>query len=298
MNAVMLGLTPREATQRFEEIIAFAELEEFVDLKLKNYSSGMHVRLAFSVMVQVDADVLLVDEVLAVGDASFQQKCFDTFFRLREEGKTIVFVSHDMAAVERFCHRAMLLEHGELTAIGAPREIADRYTDINFERGDAYDAFGGSTAEAGDGSARVIEAWIEDEHGVRQSAFRQGGPCTFRARVRFERELEDPAFAVAVVNGERQNVFVASTADTPSGRFGAGEEATFGVRFENVLAPGRYAISTLITRTGAGDPVVHRYERIFSIVVTGARAGGGLVDLAHDAWVQREGVGAAAGRNP
>ena len=81
----MLGLTPREARERFEDVVRFAELEEFVDLKLKNYSSGMHVRLAFSVMIHVDADILLVDEILAVGDAAFQQKCFDTFFRMREE---------------------------------------------------------------------------------------------------------------------------------------------------------------------------------------------------------------------
>ena len=89
INAIMLGLTRKQANERFDEIIAFAELEEFVDLKLKNYSSGMSVRLGFSVAVQVDADVLLIDEVLAVGDASFQRKCFDKFERMRDEGKTI-----------------------------------------------------------------------------------------------------------------------------------------------------------------------------------------------------------------
>ena len=84
-----------------------------MDLKLKNYSSGMHVRLAFSVAIQVDADIVLIDEVLAVGDAAFQQKCFDEFTRLRKEGRTIIFVTHDMGAVERFCDRAMLLERGQ-----------------------------------------------------------------------------------------------------------------------------------------------------------------------------------------
>ena len=112
LNGIMLGLTPREARRRYDEVIEFAELREFEDLKLKNYSSGMHVRLAFSVMIQVDADVLLIDEVLAVGDAAFQQKCFDEFNRLRDEGRTIVLVTHDMASVQRFCHRAMLLERG------------------------------------------------------------------------------------------------------------------------------------------------------------------------------------------
>ena len=112
MNGIMLGLSPREARKRYDSVIEFAELEEFKDLKLKNYSSGMHVRLAFSVAIQVDADILLIDEVLAVGDAAFQQKCFDVFNDLRDQGKTIVFVTHDMGALQRFCHRALLLERG------------------------------------------------------------------------------------------------------------------------------------------------------------------------------------------
>ena len=112
INAIMLGLSRRQARVRFDDVIAFAELEQFVDLKLKNYSSGMLVRLAFATAIQVDAEILLIDEVLAVGDAAFQQKCFEEFFRLKREGKTIVFVSHDMHSVERFCNRAMLMEHG------------------------------------------------------------------------------------------------------------------------------------------------------------------------------------------
>ena len=126
-------LAPRGA-RRFDEIIAFAELEEFLDLKLKNYSSGMSVRLAFSVAIQVDADVLLVDEVLAVGDAAFQQKCFEQFHRLKAAGKTIVFVTHDMGAVERFCDRAMLIERGEIIALGEPHAIARAYNELNFGR--------------------------------------------------------------------------------------------------------------------------------------------------------------------
>src|SRR6202045_1843392 len=134
LNGIMLGLSPREARARYERVIEFAELEEFQDLKLKNYSSGMHVRLAFSVAIQVDADILLIDEVLAVGDAAFQQKCFDVFNRMRDEGRTIVFVTHDMGAVNRFCHRAMLLERGNMVALGKPQEVADHYLALNFDR--------------------------------------------------------------------------------------------------------------------------------------------------------------------
>ena len=127
-----------------------------MDLKLKNYSSGMHVRLAFSVMIQVGADIMLVDEILAVGDASFQQKCFDVFFQMRDEGKTVLFVTHDMAAVQRFCHRAMLLERGKIVAIGAPEEVADRYLELNFEGLGEASGNGPAGARAGDGAARVV----------------------------------------------------------------------------------------------------------------------------------------------
>ncbi len=132
INAIMLGLSRRQARERFDEVIAFAELEEFIDLKLKNYSSGMLVRLAFATAIQVDAEILLIDEVLAVGDAAFQQKCFDEFYRLKREGKTIVFVSHDMCSVERFCDRAMLIERGDVVQIGDPREIGRAYHELNF----------------------------------------------------------------------------------------------------------------------------------------------------------------------
>ena len=113
-NGVMMGLTPNEARARFDAVIDFAELGDYTDLKLKNYSSGMLVRLGFSLMTQVDADVLLIDEVLAVGDASFQQKCFDVFAAVHAEGRTIVLVTHDMAAIEAHCDRAILLEAGHL----------------------------------------------------------------------------------------------------------------------------------------------------------------------------------------
>ena len=291
MNGIMLGLSPREARERFESVIEFAELEEFVDLKLKNYSSGMHVRLAFSVMIQVDADVLLIDEILAVGDAAFQQKCFDVFFALRDQGKTLIFVTHDMSAVERFCHRALLLERGEIVMIGEPSQgVADRYLQLNFAG--VASAGSGSVKRAGDGAARVVEAWMEDEHGVRQGSFPQSRPCTFRAAVRFEKPVEDPSFAVAFVNAQHQNVFVASSATEleRTGRFEAGESASFCVTFENALAPGRYLLSTLIAHPGAGNAIIDRWEGIVSIVVTGARPAGGTVDLAHDLRIERTGA--------
>ena len=127
INATLLGLSKAELDQRYETIVEFSELERFMDQKLKNFSSGMQVRLAYSIAIQAAFDILLLDEVLAVGDQAFQEKCFATFDGFRAEGKTVVFVSHDLKSVKRYCDRVMLLEYGRLAAIGAPDEIVERY---------------------------------------------------------------------------------------------------------------------------------------------------------------------------
>jgi ABC-type polysaccharide/polyol phosphate transport system ATPase subunit len=127
VSGTLLGLTPQQLRDRFDEIVRFAELERFVDQKLKNFSSGMEVRLAYSIAIQVDFDILLLDEVLAVGDQSFQEKCYATFDRLRSEGKTIVFVSHDLDSVHRFCDRALYLRNGRLEMIGNTGDVIELY---------------------------------------------------------------------------------------------------------------------------------------------------------------------------
>jgi ABC-type polysaccharide/polyol phosphate transport system ATPase subunit len=127
INATLLGLSRQELDDRFDSILEFAELERFVDQKLKNYSSGMQLRLAYSIAIQVPFEVLLLDEVLAVGDYEFQVKCFDTFRQMRADGKTIVFVSHDLKSVGEFCDRALLLEQGEMRALGPADEVIAEY---------------------------------------------------------------------------------------------------------------------------------------------------------------------------
>ncbi|MDQ2699937.1 MAG: ABC transporter ATP-binding protein, partial [Actinomycetota bacterium] len=122
LNAVMMGLSRQEAKSRVQPAIEFAGLDDFAELKLKNYSSGMMVRLAFSVMIQAEADIMLIDEVLAVGDASFQQKCEDVFHDMREAGKTIILVTHDMNSIEKFCHRAMMIHDGRVSKEGSPQD--------------------------------------------------------------------------------------------------------------------------------------------------------------------------------
>jgi ABC-2 type transport system ATP-binding protein len=286
LNGIMMGLSPREARARYDAVIDFAELREFEELKLKNYSSGMHVRLAFSVAIQVDADILLVDEVLAVGDAAFQQKCFDVFNRMRDEGRTIVFVTHDMGSLNRFCHRALLLERGSVVHLGDPQEVADRYLEINFGRDPEAAAREG---RGGDGDARIVEAWIEDEHGQRHPSLPQGRPIAIKALVSFLVDIEDPIASLYVLNDQHVAILVATSSREHSGRFRAGEEALFSFSFENVLAPGRYSPLFTLAHRGTGLDLIDRFEGDFSFVVTGAEATGGLVDLPVQVSVSRGG---------
>ncbi len=289
LNGIMMGLSPREARARYDSVIDFAELREFEELKLKNYSSGMHVRLAFSVAIQVDADILLIDEVLAVGDAAFAQKCFDVFNEMRDAGKTIVFVTHDMGAMNRFCHRALLLERGSMVHLGEPHEVGDRYLELNFGR-DPNAAAEAADTRQGDGEARVRDAWIEDAAGERLSSALQGQRVTLKAKVHFLVDAEDPEASLYLLNDQHVAVLVATTAreHERSGRFSAGDDAVFSFTFDNVLAPGRYSPVFNLAHRGSGLDLMDRFEGAFSFVVTGPEALGGIVDLPVQVGVSRD----------
>jgi ABC-2 type transport system ATP-binding protein len=127
LNGALLGFSDKEIDDQYDDIVNFAELHDFMDQKLKNYSSGMQVRLAFSIAIRARSDILLIDEVLAVGDAAFQQKCFDYFRKLKREKKTVIFISHDMGSVREYCDRSALINDGVIEYIGETDEVASRY---------------------------------------------------------------------------------------------------------------------------------------------------------------------------
>jgi ABC-2 type transport system ATP-binding protein len=287
INAVMMGLTPREARGRFDHIIEFAELQDFVELKLKNYSSGMQVRLAFAVMVQSGAEVLLIDEVLAVGDAAFQQRCLDEFRRLRDEGRTIVLVTHDMTTVERFCHRAMLITDGEIEMIGDPGRVGRRYLERNFEN---YHSHAGDESETGAaGHARIVDVWLENESGMRIDTAPHGQRLHLRARIDAHDAVREPVVDFWVDDEEGARVFATSTRPWPdAAALEAGDRLEVAVDVDNLLASGRYHIGCSLLSGSAALDVVALANRYTSFVVFAGEHVYGLVQLDHELRIERE----------
>jgi ABC-2 type transport system ATP-binding protein len=166
LNGALLGFDHKQVDAMYDEIVDFAELSEFMDQKLKNYSSGMQVRLAFSVAIRAESAILLIDEVLAVGDAAFQQKCYDYFEKMRRDKRTIIFVTHDMSAVNRFCTRALIIESGKIKKIGAPDEVADIYVADNIAGVHTADIEGANKSHSHRVAAKIVN---KDEHQIKLS---------------------------------------------------------------------------------------------------------------------------------
>ncbi len=279
LNGVLMGLTLREARRGLDQVLEFAELEDFVDLKLKNYSSGMMVRFAFAVMVQADADIMLIDEVLAVGDAAFAQKCMDFFHEKRRAGKTIVLVTHDMSTVQTLCHRAMLIHDGELRQIGAPEDAALLYYRINFAGGDGAPA--GAPGEAVvDVNGRVVRAGLRDAAGEPAENVEDGAPIDLDVAVEAARALDRPIFVFHVVNAD--GVVVGGFTRTLDERVEAGQHVRLSGRVENRLVAGRYFLDLYIREYGREGGLTVQGLRLLSFVVYGTAPPHGLVSLHAD----------------
>jgi ABC-2 type transport system ATP-binding protein len=283
LNGVMMGLTPKEMRDRLDAIIDFAELGEFIDLKLKNYSSGMLVRLAFAVMMEADADVLLIDEVLAVGDASFQQKCADAFLEMKAAGKTIVLVTHEMASVEEYCHRAMLISDGLITHIGDPAEVGREYLRLNFEAPAAVEEEAeaeepAETIEDGPPEAdesdevRLLRARLEDDDGRAIENIEYGRTLHLRVDLEAKRDLPGVDVGFLVANAENIGVlnFGLPVKEGEEPRdIHAGERVTVRATVDNRLADGRYFVHCGINRAFGNGTALYR-ANAFDFHVFGA----------------------------
>ncbi|HEX8754592.1 MAG TPA: ABC transporter ATP-binding protein [Solirubrobacterales bacterium] len=272
LNGVMMGLTPREVRHRLDAVIDFAELHDFADLKLKNYSSGMLVRLAFAVMMEAEADVLLIDEVLAVGDASFQQKCADAFHRMKGEGKTIVLVTHEMGAVEEYCHRAMLLSDGKIQHIGAPAETGREYLKLNFA-GETSTAGGEPSAGEGDG-ARLLSCTISGEAAA-DNNLELGERLKVRVEAELLRKVSVLHVGIVVANADDVSMFeLGVPVSSDDGEPIQGDRLVVSAMIDNPLAPGRHFIHVGIQ---SAFGISHYVPRAASFVIYGAPQGRGII---------------------
>jgi len=277
LNGVMMGLTPRETRRRLDAIVDFAELDEFVDLKLKNYSSGMLVRLAFSLMMEVDPDIFLIDEVLAVGDASFQQKCADAFREMKAAGKTIVLVTHEMATVEEYCHRAMLISEGKIAHLGDPEEVGRRYLRLNFE---GVEATAASSDGGEDAAVRMLDARVVDGEGKRVSSVEHGEQIRIRIEIEAREDFAALAVGHLIVSADGVNVcqLRAPIGGDPPPPVKAGERLKVETTVDNLLGAGHYFVHVGINRLLEGG-VALDVAGATEFVVFGGPADRGLVSL-------------------
>ena len=282
LNGVMMGLTPRETRERLDAVIEFAELGEFVDLKLKNYSSGMLIRLAFSVMLQADADVLLIDEVLAVGDAAFQQKCADAFHEMKATGKTIILVTHEMSTVREYCDRAMLINGGKIQHIGDPDEVGRQYLRLNFEKAAEPAAL---AAAQGSEEVRLLDAWIEGAGGERQTNSEHGDKL--RLRVELEVLRNSPGLGVGFIVADADGVAVFQFGTPVKDAAGeeqlaAGSRVTVRAEIDNLLLPGRYFVHCGINRANGAGVALYVHNCLDFVVFGSSPNTHGFVSLPHE----------------
>jgi ABC-2 type transport system ATP-binding protein len=283
LNGVMMGLTPKEVRARQDAVIDFAELHDFADLKLKNYSSGMMVRLAFSVMLQADADVLLIDEVLAVGDAAFQQKCTDAFHQMKAEGKTIVLVTHDMSSAETYCHRAMLLADGEIQSIGNPAEVGHDYLKLNFEGGVGEAGVGGGDSDG----VRLLSCRLEDEAGEQTLTLDERQEIQLRMEMELLRDADAVHVGFTISSADDLGVFEFGEmlAREDGYDLSAGKRVAITATVENRLAAGRYFVHCGIHSPSGIALYVHK---ALSFVVYGNKDTRGLIAVDREIAVEIE----------
>ena len=213
LNGAILGMSKKDLENKFDDIVQFAGLEKFIDTPVKNYSSGMTVRLGFAVAINVEPEILIIDEVLAVGDEEFQQRCFQKIEQFRREGRTIVFVSHGLSQVSQFCNDALWLEKGEVQRIGPAYEVVSEYTGIahNVEHSHNDSLSDESVDRWGTGEVRITGVTMSSTDGNETQNFDSGAP--FRVRVNYEilQPITELVVGIRITHLHGFNVFGSNT---------------------------------------------------------------------------------------
>jgi ABC-2 type transport system ATP-binding protein len=240
LNGALLGFNRKQMAEMYDEIVEFAELEQFMDQKLKNYSSGMQVRLAFSIAIKAKNEILIFDEVLAVGDEAFQRKCLDVFERYKAEGQTVVLVTHEMATVKKFCNKAVLISDGKIESIGDPREVADRYSELNRARID-YETEDHNQKTQN----KKLKLSLNDIQGKNQQSFTVGGTVDITLNWTNIKDIESVGIDIFKESGEHVTGLNSSQGVGKS--LSSKDHTTLQLKLD--IAPGRYYVSAIVFNT-------------------------------------------------
>ncbi len=279
LNAALLGMTRREISERYEEIVEFSGLEDqFLDTPVKTYSSGMYVRLAFSIAINVEPDLLIIDEILAVGDIDFQRKCTERFLEFRNSGRTTVLVTHDLESVRTMCDRAVWLDHGKLRGTGNPGEIVDGYTQSMSGARDRVAALGSYREGTGEIQFTDISMRVAGERSVR---VRTGDDIDIDLTYATGTHVESPAVSVTVSTASGITLTNPSTRDAGMDLGRVTSNGSLRLRLPNLaLLPGAYHVHCTLTDSRRQ----HVYDRVHQAVACDVLAGDpleerGLVSL-------------------
>lgn len=264
LNGALLGFSRKEVDEKYDEIVEFAELEDFMDQKLKNYSSGMQVRLAFSLAIRAEGDILVLDEVLAVGDTNFQRKCNDYFEKIKHQKKTVILVTHNMEAVERYCSRAMLIDQGKIVKIGDPAEVAQMYSDLNFEKKATTTKM--QTGETGDISIDSFAA-VKDKPALTAISAVANPKITVRSVIESKIDLKNPSFGLIIYNSSGMPLFATNTRQTKTPlEVKKDKRYVVDIEVDNIFSNGEYVISSsLKSSDGTETYFARKSDKTFTV---------------------------------
>lgn len=313
LNGTMLGFTKEEIDERLPKILEFADIGDFVYQPVKTYSSGMFVRLAFAVAINIDPEILIVDEALSVGDVFFQAKCYQKFEDFKRDGKTILFVSHDLGSISRYCDRVILLNKGEKQSEGKPKDMINLYKKLittkadNNQNTDSKDkelvsinsisgewkknfTVNPKLEEYGDGKANIIDFAIIDNEGNLTNVIEKGTKFTVKTKIRIEEPIKDPIFTLTFKNVRGIDITGTNTMleDIRLGVCNAGECYIASYEQEMNLQGGEYLISMSCTGYENGDlKAHHRLYDLLSITVVSDKNTVGFYDMNSKVTVER-----------
>jgi lipopolysaccharide transport system ATP-binding protein len=259
LNGAVLGMKKAEIERKFDEIVAFAETEKFIDTPVKRYSSGMYLRLAFAVAAHLEPEILMVDEVLAVGDVAFQKKCLGKINKVAKEGRTVLFVSHNLVAIESLCDRALLIEQGQLSSVGDARELVHKYLTLDVDASDGQRDLSSHPGRTKSSIPIMKQVTLRSHGSAPVSTVLMGAPLAVRVEFSSESEPIRPVLGVVIVDHHGSPIFGVNNRFISGYHFDKSvSNGTITCRFETLpLMPGRYVLDLYFGHQHHDLDVVH-----------------------------------------